>query len=202
MLSREFTTREKILLLILAVILLAELYYLLVHQKVERDFAEARERMETAMVFYDIESAKAAKKQEMLEKIQEATEDGSVRPLPDYDNATNVVAYMNGVMESVEEYNLVFNNVDFRDYVAMRSINMSFNGQGYSAVKNIVTLLEDGPYYCEVTGLSMSTENEISDMTDEMVSGQIAAAFYEYAGDRMGEESSVSGSGNEGDGTP
>ncbi len=191
MLSREFTKREKILLLILALILLAEVYYLLVHQKVERDLAEARARTEIATASYEIESVKAAKKQEMLEKIQEATKDGSAQPLPDYDNGTNVVAYMNGVMESVEEYNLVFNNVDFRDYVAVRSINMSFSCQGYSAVKNIVTQLEDGPYYCEVTGLSISAANEILDMEDEMVSVQMTAVFYEYAGDRIEEESSV-----------
>ncbi len=191
MLSREFTKREKILLLILAVILLAEVYYLLVHQRVERQLAEARERTEMAMVSYEIESAKAAKKQEMLKKIEEATKDGSVQRLPDYDNATNVVAYMNGVMESVEEYNLVFNDVEFRNYVAVRSINMSFSCQGYSSVKNIVTQLEDCPYYCEVTGLLISAADEILDMEDEMVSVQMTAVFYEYAGDRIEEESSV-----------
>lgn len=201
MLSREFTKREKILLLILALILLAEVYYLLVHQKVERDLAEARERTETAMVAYEIESAKAAKKQEMLKKIEEAKKDDSVQRLPDYDNATNVVAYMNGVMESVEEYNLVFNNVDFRDYIAVRSINMSFSCQGYSAVKNIVTQLEESPYYCEVTGLLISAANELIDVTDGTVSVQMTAVFYEYAGDRIEEQSGVSGSGNEGDGS-
>jgi len=184
MLSREFTTREKILLLILALILLTELYYLLVHQRVERQLEEARARTETATIAYEIESVRAAKKQEMLEKIEEATKDGSVRPLPDYDNATNVIAYMNGVMESAGEYNLVFNNVDFRDYVAIRSINMSFSCEGYPAVKNIVNQLENGPYYCEVTGLLMSVPNGISDMKDEIVSVQMTVVFYEYAGDR------------------
>jgi len=181
-LSRKFTTREEILLLILAVILLAELYFLLVHQRVEREFAEAQSRTEAATVSYDIESVKAERKREMQEKIQEALGDSSVRPLPDYDNSTNVVAYLNGVMAATEEYNLVFNAVDYSSYAAMRPINMSFTCQGYSAVRDIVGQLENGPYYCEVTGLSMAAESGIGDMTGSSVSVQMTAVFYEYAG--------------------
>jgi len=179
---RRFTTREKVLLLILSVILLGELYYLLVHQRVEREFAEAKTRTEAATVSYDIESVKAQKKQEMQEKIRKAIEDSNVRPLPDYDNATNVVAYLNGVMAATEQYSLVFNAVDFSSYAAMRPISMSFSCPGYAAVRNIVDQLEKGPYYCEVTGLSMSSASRLGDMTEEMVSVQMTAVFYEYAG--------------------
>ncbi len=183
MLSRRFTTREKILLLVLALILLAELYFLLVHQRVKREFAEARERIEIATVSYDLESARAAKKQEMLDKIRKATSDSGVHPLPDYDNSTNVVAYLNGVMAAAEEYNLVFNTVDFNNYVAIRPINMSFICRNYAAVRDIVAQLENGPYYCEVTGLLMSAEDGIGDMRGEAVSVQMTAVYYEYAGD-------------------
>ncbi len=183
MLSRRFTTREKILLLVLALILLAELYFLLVHQRVKREFAEARERTEIATVSYDLESARAAKKQEMLDKIRKATSDSGVHPLPDYDNSTNVVAYLNGVMAATEEYNLVFNTVDFNNYVAIRPINMSFICRNYAAVRDIVAQLENGPYYCEVTGLLMSAEDGIGDMRGEAVSVQMTAVYYEYAGD-------------------
>jgi len=181
-LSKKFTTREKVLLLILSVILVAELYYLLVHQRVKREFAEAQARTETATVTYDIESAKAARKREMQAKIQEALKDSNARPLPDYDNSTNVVAYLNGVMASTEEYSLVFNPVDFSNYAAMRPISMSFTCPGYAAVRNIVDQLENGPYYCEVTALSMSAEDGVGDMAGEMVSVQMTAVFYEYAG--------------------
>ncbi len=169
-------------MLILALILLAELYYLLVHQRVQRELAEAQARIDTATVSYNLESARAAKKHQMQEKIQEAAKDSSIRALPDYDNANNVVAYLNGVMASTGEYNLVFNAVGFSDYVAVRSINMSFNCVGYAAVRDIVVQLENGPYYCEVTGLSMTAENGTSDMTEGGVSVQMTAVFYEYAG--------------------
>jgi len=185
MLSRKFTKREEVLLLILALILLGELYYLLVHQRVERELADAEARTAAATVSYEREQAKAVKKQEMQVKIQEATSDSSVRPLPDYDNSTNVVAYLNGVMAATEEYNLVFNAVDFSDYAALRTINMSFRCRGYSEVKNIAAQLEQGPYYCEITGLSMAADGETSDMTGGMVTVQMTAVFYEYAGARV-----------------
>jgi len=167
MFSRKFSTREKILMLILVLLLIGELYYVLVQRRVEREFAEALSRTETATVTYELESVKAAKKQNMEDKIQEAEQDSSIRPLPDFDNSTNVVAYLNGVMASTDEYHLVFNAVDYSNYVAMRSINMSFSCWGYSTVENIVAQLEDGPYYCEVIGLSMSAEHGISDMTGQ-----------------------------------
>jgi len=184
MLSRKFTKREEVLLLLLAVILLVELYYLLVHQRVEREFADAQNRTEIATASYDLEQAKALKKQEMQTKIQAATSDSSVRPLPDYDNSTNVVAYLNGVMAATEEYNLVFNTVNLSNYAAVRPINMSFRCQGYQAVKDIAAQLEQGPYYCEITGLSISAQGEHSDMTGGMVTVQMTAVFYEYAGAR------------------
>ncbi len=183
MLSRRFTTREKILLLVLALILLTELYVLLVHQRVERELADAEARTETASILYDLERVRADKKREMLGKIEKVTKDGDVRPLPDYDNSTNVVAYLNGVMAATEEYNLVFNPVEFRNYAAVRPINMSFNCRSYSAVRDIVGQLEDGPYYCEVTGILISAEDQIGDMTDDIVSVQMTAVFYEYAGE-------------------
>ncbi len=182
MLSRKFTTREKVLLLILILILVGELYYLLVHRKVENDLLEAQTRFEQAKVTYEIENAKTVKKNGMLKAIQEAQKDEDVHPLPDYDNSTNVVAYLNGVMASADEYNLVFNTVNYSNYVAMRPINMSFTCQGYQAVRNIVTQLENGPYYCEVTGLSMAAGNGAVDLTGGYVSVQMTAVFYEYVG--------------------
>ncbi len=181
MLSRTFPTRERVLLLILAVILLAELYYILVHRRVENEFIEAQNRSETASMLYEIESERAEKKQELVEKNEEAREKDA-RPLPEYDNSTSVVAYLNGVMASTGEYNLVFSPVSFIDYAALRPINMSFSCPGYPAVKEIVAQLENGPYYCEVTSLSMSVESETGDMTGELVSVQMTAVFYEYAG--------------------
>lgn len=182
MLSRKFTTREKVLLLILILILVFEMYYLLIHKRVQRDLADAQARVETATISYNAEIARAAKKEEMQKKIQEAEENDDVHPLPDYDNAANVVAYLNGVMAAAGEYNLVFNAVSFSDYAALRSINMSFSCRGYSAVKDIVTQLEKGPYYCEVTGISMSAGHGISDAAGDSVSVQLTAVFYEYAG--------------------
>lgn len=202
MLSRKFTTREKVLMLILALLLVGELYYVLVHVRVVNDLAEAKARTEAATVTYEVESVRAVKKQDMENKIREAESNSDVRPLPDFDNSTNVVAYLNGVMASTEEYHLVFNAVNFSNYVAMRAINMSFSCRDYSAVENIVAQLEKGPYYCEVTGLSMSAVHGLSDMmwqgdtiaaedadiaggnmTEENVSVQMTAVFYEYAGD-------------------
>jgi len=200
MLSRKFTTREKVLLLILAVLLVGELYYVLIHVRVENDLAEAKARTEAATVTYELETIRAAKKQDMENKIREA-ENSNARPLPDFNNSTNVVAYLNGVMASTEEYHLVFNAVNFSNYVALRSINMSFSCRDYAAVESIVAQLERGPYYCEVTGLSMSAvhgfrdmmlQNDSiaaedadvagGDMTNENVSVQMTVVFYEYAG--------------------
>lgn len=192
MLSRKFTTREKVLLLILILILVGELYYLLVHRRVENDLLEAQSRLEEATVSYNIESAKTAKKNGMLKAIGEAQKDADVHPLPDYDNSTNVVAYLNGVLASADEYNLIFNTVSYSNYVAMRPINMSFTCQGYSAVRNIVTQLENGPYYCEVTGLSMAAGNGIDDLTGGNVSVQLTAVFYEYIGTEQLEGDGVS----------
>ncbi len=180
MLSRKFTTKEKVLLLILALILLAESYYLLVHQRVKKEMEEARTRTEAATAAYNEESARAEEKARMLQKIQEAEQDDSIHPLPDYDNSTNVVAYLNGVMASANEYNLVFNTVTFSDYVAMRSINMSFSCRNYAAARDIVAQLENGAYYCEVTGLSMAAESGVNDITRGHVFVQMTAVFYEY----------------------
>jgi len=180
MLSRKVTTREKVLLLILVLLLVGELYYLLVQQRVQRELAEAHSRIENATISYNTESARAAKKEEMLKKVRKAGKDDSIHPLPDYDNSANVVAYLNGVMASTEEYELVFNTVEASDYIAMRSINMSFICPGYSEARDIIAQLENGPYYCEVTGLSMSTESGNSDMKGKSVFVQMTAVFYEY----------------------
>lgn len=181
--GKGFTVKGRLLLIFFVIVLLGEAYYLLVHRRVDAIVSDARMRSETAMANYQIETAKAVKKQNMQEQTKTAKE-GGAKQLPEFDNSVNVIAYLNQVMAVTGEYSLSFGKVEQGDYVVLRPVNMGFSCPNYDAVKDIVAQLENGPYFCEVTGLAMAARGSNGgDVTGETVSVQMTAVFYEYAGD-------------------
>lgn len=189
--KRKFSSREKVLMTVLAVLLIVCSYVLLVDQPVRNITAEAAVRKENAESTMMIETAKLAKMRKMQKALDELS-DGAEADVPDYDNAKEVIRLLNKALSQAEHYDLNFQPVEFDGQIACRTIDMTFTCYGYDAAKDIVKVLYDSPYRCEITALSIVDEDrEESDAAASIWTGKVTAnvtvCFYEFAPEAAGE---------------
>ena len=156
--SRRFTPREKILLVILAVILLAGAYLWLVQEPISQSLSRIRSQQEEAEMDRLVLDAKKVKLDQMREELDAILAESDAKEIPQYDNQQNVINMLNSVLASTTDYTLSFEPISQGDGDVMirRVINMTFYCNSYQEARGIVNQLHDGPYRCQIGNLAIS----------------------------------------------
>lgn len=174
--KRQFSNREKILLVILALMLVFCVYYILVEKPVQDTLLDASQRQSAAESEFTVASAKLENMHRMQAAL-DTLDQGTQADVPDYDNAKNVVNLLNSAMALTDEYTLSFRPVSQEGAIVTRSIDMSFRCDGYAIGKRILKTLLDSPYRCRITAMSVSGS---SDIRQEEISVNASVTFYEF----------------------
>jgi len=176
--KRQFSPREKVLLVILALLLLFCVYYILVEKPVQDTLLDAAQRQSAAEAELTVASAKLENMHRMQSALDELAQ-GTQADVPDYDNAKNVVNLLNTAMAMSDEYTLSFQPVSQEGAIATRSIDLQFRCDGYATAKRIMKTLLDSPYRCRITSMSTSCAAG-KDIRREEVNVRASVTFYEY----------------------
>lgn len=177
MLMRNFTKREKILLLLLSAFLIISLYFAMVHYPVENRLAEIE--LERSEIEDKIEDAKTvceeydAMKSE-LDEIFALPED-EITVMPDYDNLQMLVLLFEDVFGDVSP-DLRF-NVNTDGDIVSRSVNFSFTAPDYSTVRDILSGLTKTGYRSQLKSVTVSPS--YGGITDGELSVAGCITFYE-----------------------
>lgn len=142
MLMRSFTKREKALLLVLVLIVLAGLYLLLIHTPVENSLAQLAEEKEDAELLVQVAQVRATQYNKMkveLEEIFSQPKD-QITVMPPYDNTKALMVELNHIFGELE-YNLNFSDVVFDGNVAIRAVQFRFTAPSYAEARVITDRL-------------------------------------------------------------
>ena len=173
--SRKFTTREKILLLLCSVMFLGIFYY----QVVWKSTSKTIESYNT-ITLEDELLAIQTKAQRMLqmEKIIEKHK-GQVNGLvADYNNLENEIIELNKVLKEARSYQLDFEDPTTDGSIVRRNINITFQAKSYEAGKKIIQSLQDFRYKCLLRDINISALED-SLQTTKQVNVSLKATFYE-----------------------
>lgn len=142
MLMRSFTKREKALLLVLVLIVLAGLYMLLVHTPVERSLTQLAEEKEDAELLVQVAQVRAARYNQMKNELEEifSQPKDQITVMPPYDNTKALMVELNHIFGELE-YNLAFSDVVFQEGVAIRAVQFTFDAPSYEVARNIIDRL-------------------------------------------------------------
>ena len=153
MMDREFTPREKGMLLVLAVLLLAlgymKLFYAPVQQAVEDNQQRQTELQDQAL----IEQTRALKMQVMEKELEELKAGNAVpdAQVPDYDNVQRVMIELNAILARAQEYSLAFDDVSLDDSgLVRRPVELTFKTADYAAAREIINDLYHCRYRCSI----------------------------------------------------
>lgn len=175
MMSREFTSREKILLVVLCVLLLGILYYEFIVKDVEETIKKYNtEDLETELL---IEQSKAASIMDMEAEMEAAkAESGSV--VASYNNIKNEISALNDIFAAATTYNFDFNQAIKDGDAVRRDISISFTASSYNTAESIIEKLHDCKYRCLIRNISINTSSG-EGISSGSVSVSMTVTFFE-----------------------
>ena len=178
MLNRRFTRREKLLLLLLALIGVMGLYFYLVHYPVTSELAEIDAQRADVADQYAIAQCWSASYKSMREELDEIAKmpEGSVTVMPDYDNSQALIRYFDTIFAGVSP-ELDYSARELGGGVYERTVRFSFYAWDYGDAREILSDLLSTGWRCQMTEVSLVPEE--GDLETDLLRVTGTIVFYE-----------------------
>lgn len=177
--DRAFTTREKILMLVLAVVLLACAYYLLVFAPSQSAIESSKTQVSQLESELTINQAMALKTDSMRDELEEKRAAGMrAKKTLNYDSTPAIMKELNGILAGTKTYSLSFAGPEpSEDGATVRqSASVSFTAASYGAAKSVVKQLVNSKYTSMVTDFSIMAADNGGD-----ANAAVTIVYYENA---------------------
>lgn len=186
-LSKQFTRREKVLLVILALLLLFALYYLAVHRPVTEALDRIQAESETVSMELTVLEAKQQRMEQMRKELDEILSQPNVSEIPKYDNLQRVMDFLNTVLSSATEYTLSFQGLQQPQDggILRRAMQMTFISPSYDGARSMIEQLQNCPYRCQLSDFSIAPvsaggqSRDAASLLDGPVQVSVTVTFYE-----------------------
>ncbi|WP_246599443.1 hypothetical protein [Gordonibacter massiliensis (ex Traore et al. 2017)] len=178
MLNRSFSTREKVLMLVLAVLLVAACYYFLVIKNVADTKLENDLQLQEIQQQIDTQTALAMARTRMEGELEKL---GDVNKLPvvaTYDNIRNELDELNALLAGVGTYDVKFGQPELEGELVRRPVTITYTVPSYDAALNIVQSLQNGSYRCDITDFTL-TGKMLADGSIESVNATLDVTYFE-----------------------
>lgn len=157
-LNRSFSTRETVLILVLALLLVVACYYFLVMKNVSDTVAANNEQLAGIEMNVGVQESLAADRARMKAELDELGDDETLPEVAIYDNIRNELNELNTLLGSATTYNLSFGQPTVEGQLVRRTVTVSFTTPSYASALEVVRQLENGTYRCQITDFTMTGE--------------------------------------------
>jgi cell shape-determining protein MreC len=188
--SRNLSTTERVLLIVLALMLIGIAYYYLVHQSVAKDtatYTAKRDALTDELVMTQKKLKDMREMEADLEKI------GDVEKTPrmeSYNNSRAEIGLLNDILTASRDYSVNFSSVSRNGNQIRRSFTLSFTTDSFDTAKKIISdlansrcrcLIGDVSYKPQIEENQVITDDETGVKTEkvESVNVTLIATFYE-----------------------
>lgn len=180
-LSRDFTLKEKILIGILLVIILGFLYYQFVDQPINNAIMKAENEKAGNEIELENVNIKISQLEKMKNEIDRIIADGSISPMPSYNNSKAVNNLLNDVLGNYS-YSITFANLTRNDNLIRREFSLEFAPADFSAMVDVLTALEKSEFRCLIDAIDFSRTRAYNDDRTGYIykyTAKTTATFYE-----------------------
>ena len=185
MLQREFTFKEKVLLVVFILLAISIFYYQFVFKGVKNGIRQfSTENLEEQIA---TETARMSKIKQMEDVIAntEKKDHGELFP---YNNLANEIATVGNILNTrADNINLTWNDATLTGTTVRRVVNVSFKTDSYNHFKDILKAFNECKYRCQIGDINISPERITRTGTDEIagledaneISASFTATFFE-----------------------
>ena len=169
-----FTNREKILLVILAVLLIVVGYWKLILTPINDSIADLQRQTASEQDAMLQSAARLAQLNSMKAELEEVLADPDAKPLPDYDNSEKLLVELNTILSGTD-YTLNFGNtvpLEEGSAIMARPISLTFEVSSYTSARTVLDALQGSNYVNLISDLRM-------DMTGRTVQTTLNITYFE-----------------------
>lgn len=181
MMKRSFTKREKALLIMLAVVVIAVVYYIFVLEPVCSGVARANAELALVREQVAAQAKVFADKRDMLDEIDREESAGFSQPAQ-YDNQSEVIKLLDDVLSGVEDYTLSFLQITEENGLVRRPVTLNYTANSYVEAGGVIGKLMDCPFRCDIVSFAISPTGD-GMINYGKVSVRVDAVFYEIKDD-------------------
>ena len=175
-LSRDFTMREKILLLALAVLIIGIGYYKFIDEPVRSTIANAKAEEANLQVELEAVQAKVAALKKMEFQLENMTSSDKDY-MPSYNNRKAEIKQLNDILQNAQSYSVTFDSITREGNQIRRNFTLQFTTNRYTSAESILDRLDDGPYRCKLNEVLCTPER--GNVHNGEISVSAVATFYE-----------------------
>ena len=157
--TRNFSTKEKVLLVLLAVMLVGLIYYKLVYQTITSKVMTANADAATLQSELDIAQARETRIQQMEKEMQGIRNTGIVSKMGSYNSSKPETTFLNRVLVGVSDYSISFEDVTRDGDQIRRNFNLQYKVPKYSQAEDVMQELTAGEYRCLVSDVNCTVDD-------------------------------------------
>ena len=177
-LNREFTSREKLLILLLCLILVGLAYYQFVDQPVRTALNNAHAERDSLLTELTAVNAKLTVMRRMRDEMEDITAGGTVSEMKSYNNSKPEIALLNDILRGTPDYTINFADVTRDNDQIRRNFSLTFVSDKYASIQRIIKQLSESPYRCLVGDLKISVTRGKT-MAEGPINVNTTATFFE-----------------------
>ena len=175
---RAFTVREKVLIVVLALILIVLGYYKLLLEPINESISTYQMNTETEQDQIIQNTVSLTKMNEMQTELDALYASGEAKPLPAYDNTDEMLTELNTILGRSSDYSLTFGSVaalEETPYIMARAVDLVFYAANYETARSILDELHESDNINQVSDLSVTVND------DGSVSVTLSLSYFELA---------------------
>ena len=171
--SRDFTTAEKLLLVVLALILVGLVYYRFVDQTVREAIANNEADAQMYQTQLTAVEGNLARLQSVKKEMDALEEEGNLSWMGSYNNSKEEVAFLNDILADTLKYSIAFADVTRSGDQIRRGFTLQYTCANYKAAQDIALRLCQGKNRCLVGDMQCKYDGSLN------VEIRATATFYE-----------------------
>ena len=171
--SRNFTKAEKILLVLLAVLLIALIYYHFVYRMVNQSIASSQAEKQSIQADLSVAQQRVSQLEGMQSELDDVMGTEKASRMESYNNSKAETDFLSSILQSTKNYSIAFSDVTRNGNQIRRSFTLQFVVKNYKDAVYIVDDLTSGEYRCLVDDVNYS----LSDNKDIYIN--LTATFFE-----------------------
>ena len=139
----NFSRKEKLMIIVLAILLIGLLYYRFIHISVNERITSAKNDAQVLQQELDLANARLKKAQGMESKMGPG-----MSKMGSYNSSKAETAFLNTVLANVPSYTVSFDEVTRDKNQIRRNFQLRFTTDSYDSAVNIIKNLTEGEYRC------------------------------------------------------
>ena len=168
--NRPFTTREKVMLVILSLMIIGICYYKFLLEPINNQIEQYNQTAAGEQDIITQNMALIQKKKEMEQELEAIfAENPDPDPIPSYDNSGVLMVEIHSILDGTVDYTLSFSDTSLLSggYLLRRPLELEFSVTTYSQARSIINRLHDSKNINQISDLSITRVNRETRQTDE-----------------------------------